>query len=116
MNGSFAADSAPVVRVPEKTPEALRIAVIRLAPDALSKFDAHWAETADRMRDERSLLPGRQFIERWWTWVAVARHPARLARLRRCEHIMAHSEDRTRRREAAAEVSRILAEAAAQVL
>ncbi|MDA2813447.1 DUF6247 family protein [Nocardiopsis sp. RSe5-2] len=104
-------DGAPVAGLPEKTPEALRNAVIRLAPDALATFDSHWAETADKMRDERSLLPGRHFIEHWWTWVAVARHPERLARMRRCEYIVAHSEDRAERREAAAEISQILAAA-----
>lgn len=114
MNGEFAAEStSPASPMPDKTPEALRIAVIRLAPDALPKFDRHWAEAADKMRDERRLLPGRQFVEHWWMWVAAARWPGRLARMRDCERIVAYSEERSERREAAAEISRILAESAA---
>ncbi|WP_017536697.1 MULTISPECIES: DUF6247 family protein [Nocardiopsis] len=113
MDGRFAAEStSPASPMPDKTPEALRLAVIRLAPDALAKFDRHWAEAADRMRDERSLLPGHQFVEHWWMWVAVARRPGRLARMRDCERIVAYGGERSERRKAAAEISRILAESA----
>ncbi|WP_230396637.1 DUF6247 family protein [Streptomyces blattellae] len=92
---------------------ALRIAVARLDPEALSKFDAHWTESMAQARDEFSLLPGRHFIDHWWAWVAIHRRPERAARFRDCEQIVATSEDRAARRAASAELGRILADAEA---
>ncbi|MFG2296214.1 hypothetical protein [Streptomyces sp. NPDC048603] len=75
--------------------------------------DEHWAEAMGQARDEYSLLPGRAFAEHWWSWVAVRRWPAKAARLRECERIVAASEDRAERRAAASEIARILADAEA---
>ncbi|WP_420160387.1 DUF6247 family protein [Nocardiopsis sp. CNT-189] len=100
--------------MPEKTPAALRIAVARLAPEAVAKFDSHWASAMEQARQEYSLLPGRQFVEHWWTWVAVTRHPERAARLRECERVIADSDDRSLRRSAAEEIARILAASTAE--
>jgi hypothetical protein len=102
---------APLIPMPERTPAALRVAVGRLAPDALARFDAHWAAAIGQARDEYSLLPGRHFTEHWWTWVAVTRWPARAARLRELEQTVADCADRATRRAAATQISRILAEA-----
>ncbi|WP_369380395.1 DUF6247 family protein [Streptomyces sp. cg36] len=102
------------IPMPDKTPAALRVAVARLAPEALPKFDTHWATAIGQARDEYSLTPARGFTEHWWMWVAVARRPERLARFRELEHTVATSEDRATRREAAAEISRLLAAAEAE--
>ncbi|MFJ6633779.1 DUF6247 family protein [Streptomyces sp. NPDC091376] len=101
----------PLIRMPAKTPAALRVAVARIDPDVLPRFDADWATAMNQARDEYSLLPGRHFTEHWWAWVAVTRWPARAARLRECEQIVATSDDRAARRAAAAEIGRILADA-----
>ncbi|SEF08696.1 hypothetical protein [Streptomyces sp. Ag109_O5-10] len=47
--------------MPDRNPAALRIAVARLIPDALPKFDTHRAEAVNQARDEFGLLPGRHF-------------------------------------------------------
>lgn len=103
----------PLIAMPEKTPAALRVAVARLDPVALRRFDQHWDEAARQARDEYTLTPPRAFVEHWWAWVGVARYPRRLARFRECERIVSESEDRAERRAAAAELASLLAEAAA---
>src|SRR6185437_14425235 len=101
----------PVVSLPEREPAALRTAVARLDPTALARFEADWTAATARARDEYSLLPARYFVEHWFSWVAVQRWPELAARLRACERIVAESPDRSERRTAAAEISRILQQA-----
>ncbi|XIE78546.1 DUF6247 family protein [Streptomyces sp. SBR177] len=103
----------PLLPMPEKTPAALRVAVGRLDPGALGRFDQQWDEAMRQARDEYTLTPPRAFVEHWWAWVGVARFPRRLARFRECERIVSESEDRAERRAAAAELASLLAEAAA---
>jgi hypothetical protein len=101
----------PVVPLPEREPAAIRAAVARLDPAALARFEADWTAATARARDEYSLLPARYFVEHWFTWVAVERWPQLAARLHACERIVAESQDRAERREAAAEISQILRQA-----
>ncbi|TLQ45509.1 DUF6247 family protein [Streptomyces marianii] len=103
----------PLIRMPAKTPAALRAAVARLDSEALPRFDSDWASAMDQARDQFSLLPGRHFTEHWWAWVAVTRWPAQARRFRECERIVATSDDRSARRAAAAEIARILQDAQA---
>ena len=91
---------------------AIRAAVARLDSAALVRFEADWAATMTRAREEYSVLPVRQLVEHWWLWVAVTRWPALAARLRECEQIVAQSGDRATRRAASAEISVILETAA----
>ncbi|MGC9542536.1 DUF6247 family protein [Streptomyces sp. UG1] len=96
--------------MPEKTPAALRIAVARLDPaNALPRFDQHWEDATREARDLFTLTPCRAFLEHWWTWVAVQRTPGAAARVAECERIVADSPDRSERRAASAEISRIIA-------
>jgi hypothetical protein len=99
--------------MPEKTPAALRVAVGRLDPTVLARFDQQWDEAMRQARDEYTLTPPRAFVEHWWSWVGVARYPQRLARFRECERIVSESDDRAARRAAASELASILAEAVA---
>jgi len=102
----------PLIPMPEKTPAALRVAVTRLDPtNALPQFDQHWDEATREARDTFTLTPCRAFLEHWFVWVAVHRIPVVAARLAECEQIVAISHDRTERRAASAEISRILATA-----
>lgn len=98
----------PVVPLPEREPAALRVAVARLDPTALPRFEADWTAATARARDEYSLLPARYFVEHWFSWVAVERWPQLAARLRACERIVAESQDHAERRAAAAEIRQIL--------
>jgi len=101
----------PVVPLPEREPAAIRAAVARLDPGALTRFEADWTAATARARDEYSLLPARYFVEHWFAWVAVARWPELAARLRDCERVVADSPDRAERRQAAIEISQILRQA-----
>lgn len=103
----------PRISMPDKTPAALRIAVAQLDPARVSAFDAHWTRAMTQARDEYTLTPPRAFVEHWWSWVAVARYPERLARFRECERIVSDSSDRAERRAAGAEIAAILADAEA---
>ncbi|MEV7385935.1 DUF6247 family protein [Streptomyces sp. NPDC091215] len=113
MNTLTDTPAGPLIPVPDRNPAALRVAVARLSPDALPRFDAHWAEAMNQARDEFSPLPCRHFVDHWWAWVAVQRWPERAARFVECEHIVATSDDRNARRSASAELGRILADAEA---
>ncbi|UCM86602.1 DUF6247 family protein [Streptomyces marincola] len=113
MTERAAEPSGPLIPMPEKTPAALRVAVGRLAPGTLTTFDQHWDEAMRQARDAYTRTPPRAFVEHWWAWVGVARHPHRPARFRECERIVSESDDRAERRAAAAELAAILAEAAA---
>jgi len=104
-------EGQPVIPMPEREPAALRAAVARLAPGALAKFETDWTTATARARDEYSLLPTWYFVEHWFSWVAVERWPQLAARLRACERIVAESQDRAKRRAAAAEISQILRQA-----
>jgi hypothetical protein len=101
----------PTVPLPERDPAAIRVAVARLDPAALARFEADWTAATARARDEYSLLPARHFVEHWFSWVAVERWPQLAARLHDCERIVAESPDRAERRGAAAEISQILRQA-----
>ncbi|MFQ6197005.1 DUF6247 family protein [Streptomyces sp. NPDC000405] len=113
MTERAAKPTGPLLPMPEKNPAPLRVAVGRLDPGALAKFDQQWDEVMRQARDEYTLTPPRAFVEQWWAWVGVARYPQRLARFRECERIVSESGDRAGRRAAAAELASILAEAVA---
>ncbi len=111
MSNPLAGGQEPVVPLPAREPAALRVAVARLDPAALARFEADWTAATVRARDEYSLLPARYFAEHWFSWVAVERWPRLAARLRACERVVAESQDRAERRAAAAEISQILQQA-----
>lgn len=111
MSHTLVEGQQPVVPLPERDPAALRAAVARLDPMALTKFEADWTAATARARDEYSLLPARYFVEHWFSWVAIERWPKMAARLHACERIVAESQDRTERRAAAAEISEIIRQA-----
>lgn len=109
--GMPAEGAQPMIPMPQRDPAALRIAVAQLNVAALARFEADWNAATARARDEYSLLPTRYFVEHWWTWVAVERWPGLAARLRECERLVAESENRSERREAASEIGQILRQA-----
>jgi hypothetical protein len=78
----------PLIPMPELTPEALRRAVTRIIPSRIHVFDEHLAEAATNAQQLQSLAPLRTFIHIWATRVAIARHPARAARLDHLEALI----------------------------
>jgi hypothetical protein len=93
---------------PADTPEALRTAVAQVAPASLAAFDAERAEAVQQARTEVSAAPLRRFTRQWSVNVAIARHPARAARLCELEALVAESDDLVQARQATAEIGRIL--------
>lgn len=98
----------PVTPQPAATPEALRAAVAQVAPGSLAAFDAERAEAVQQARAEVSADPLRSFTGQWSVNVAIARHPARAARLRELEALASETDDLVQAREAIAEIGRIL--------
>jgi hypothetical protein len=85
-----------------------------IAPDALPTFDAERAAALQQARDQVSAAPMRRFVGQWAVYVAVERHPERVARLRSLEARAAEVDDVDEAREIASEVGRILDEACAE--
>lgn len=105
---------APLIEQPAGTPEALRAAVALIAPGSLAAFDAERAEALRQARTDVSAAPLRRFTGQWAVNVAIERYPARAARLRALETLVANSDDLVQVREAAAEIGRILDSAFAE--
>ncbi|GHC48472.1 DUF6247 family protein [Streptomyces flavofungini] len=93
---------------PASTPEDLRAALARLAPDALPTFDAERADALRLAREQVSAAPMRRFVGQWAVYVAVERHPERAARLRALEARAATTESVDEARAIAAEIGSIL--------
>ncbi|MFC4517267.1 MULTISPECIES: DUF6247 family protein [Streptomyces] len=62
MTERAAEPTDPLLPMPEKNPAALRVAVSRLDPDALAKFEQQWDEAMRQVRDEYTLTPLRASI------------------------------------------------------
>ncbi|MFK4271076.1 DUF6247 family protein [Streptomyces milbemycinicus] len=105
---------APLIEQPAGTPEALRAAVALIAPGSLAAFDTERAEAVQQARTDVSAAPLRRFIGQWAVNVAIERFPARAARLRELETLVANSDDLVQVREATAEIGRILDSAFAE--
>jgi hypothetical protein len=106
--------SGPVVAQPASTPEELRAALVQLAPDAVTTFDAERANALRQARDEVSAAPMRRFVGQWSVYVAVERFPERAARLRELEARATEVEELAEARAIAAEIGSILDAACAE--
>ncbi|MFI5705906.1 DUF6247 family protein [Streptomyces xanthochromogenes] len=58
--------------MPERTPQALRLAIQDHAPHLLPDFEAHWRRA---IADAFNLTPVPAFMHLWWTQYAIARDP-----------------------------------------
>ncbi|MGW0315133.1 DUF6247 family protein [Streptomyces flavidovirens] len=103
-------DPARIPPMPERTPQALRLAIQEHAPHLLPDFEAHWRRA---IADSFSLTPVPAFMRLWWTQYAIARTPALEARLRDLEARAAKSEDPEESARLLDEYSRLRHEAAA---
>ncbi|WP_405492343.1 DUF6247 family protein [Streptomyces sp. NBC_00096] len=102
----------PLIPMPELTVAAIRNAITRIVPSRVHAFDEHLAEAATNAQQTQSLAPLRAFIHIWAINVAVARHPARAARLRALELLIDAGQDDPS--DALAEIQQILRAAEAE--
>lgn len=78
----------PLIPMPERTPDALRAAVARIAPSRIPALTHHLFEATTNAQQTQSLAPLRAFVHSWAVFVAIERHPERAARLRELERIV----------------------------
>ncbi|MFD3379107.1 MULTISPECIES: DUF6247 family protein [unclassified Streptomyces] len=78
----------PLMPMPERTPDALRAAVARIAPSRLPALTQHLFEATTNAQQTQSLAPLRAFVHSWAVFVAIERHPQRAARLHELERIV----------------------------
>ncbi|MGI5455634.1 DUF6247 family protein [Streptomyces sp. CA-249302] len=78
----------PLIPMPEATPDALRAAVMRIAPSRIPALTQHLFEATTNAQQTQSLAPLRAFVHSWAVFVSIERHPERAARLRELERIV----------------------------
>lgn len=94
----------PVPPMPERTPQALRLAIQEHAPHLLPDFEAHWRRD---IGDAFNLTPVPTFMRLWWTQYAIARDPGLEAHLNDLQARAAKSEDLHESARLLAEYSRL---------
>ncbi|EPH43691.1 DUF6247 family protein [Streptomyces aurantiacus] len=82
----------PLIPMPELTPDALRSAVVKIAPSRVPALIQHLFEATTNAQQTQSLAPLRAFIHSWAVFVAIERHPQRAARLRELERLVSDGE------------------------
>ncbi|MEV6357279.1 DUF6247 family protein [Streptomyces hydrogenans] len=73
FDGSGGEEPRSVPPMPERTPQALRLAIQEHAPHLLPDFESHWRRA---IGDAFNLTPVPAFMRLWWTQYAIARNPA----------------------------------------
>ncbi|MFD9216236.1 DUF6247 family protein [Streptomyces sp. NPDC059544] len=96
--------------MPERTPQALRLAIQEHAPHLLPDFEAHWRRA---IGEAFNLTPVPAFLRLWWTQYAIARDPRLEAHLQDLEARAAKSENPNESARLLAEYSRLRRKAAA---
>ncbi|WP_327686570.1 DUF6247 family protein [Streptomyces sp. NBC_00467] len=100
----------PVAPMPERTPQALRLAIQDHAPHLLPDFEAHWRRA---IGDTFNLTPVSAFMHLWWTQYAIARDPGLEAHLADLQARAAKEDDPQESGRLLAEYSRLRAIASA---
>ncbi|MEU9235213.1 DUF6247 family protein [Streptomyces subrutilus] len=95
--------------MPERTPQALRLAIQEHAPHLLPDFEAHWRRA---IGDTFNLTPVPAFVRLWWTQYAIARDPVLEAHLLDLEQRAGTCEDPRESAALLAEYSRLRHQAA----
>ncbi|MFJ6636729.1 DUF6247 family protein [Streptomyces sp. NPDC091376] len=96
--------------MPERTPQALRLAIQEHAPHLLPDFETHWRRA---IGEAFNLTPVPAFMHLWWTQYAIARDPSLEAHLHDLQARAAKSEDSDDSTRLLAEYSRLRSKAAA---
>ncbi|MEV2231821.1 DUF6247 family protein [Streptomyces phaeochromogenes] len=74
--------------MPELTPDALRVAVARIAPSRVPALTRHLYEATTNAQHTQTLAPLHAFVHSWAVFVAIERLPHRAARLQELERIV----------------------------
>jgi hypothetical protein len=98
------------------TTAALRAVVAQIAPAYLSQFVDHLDQATEQAVRQGTVTPLRNFLQQWGEFVAIQRHPARAARLRELEAVVAGTRDRACLNAALAEIKEITASARREAL
>lgn len=98
----------PIAPRPERTPDALREAIARLAPHRLPEMEKEKNETLAMAVDQNSIGPIRMFLLRWAVVAEIERHPETARRLHRAEQVAQEAEDQALSRRAVREAADIL--------
>ena len=105
----------PLFPMPPVSEAPLRAAVRRLDPAEAVRFEQEFHSAWEEALLSDSTVPMHTFLHRWAVFVALRRRPARAARLRELERAVGQAETRAEARVAAAGISALLDEAAAEV-
>lgn len=76
--------------IPERTPQALRLAIQEHTPHLLPDFEDHWKRV---IGDAFRCTPVPAFMRLWWTQYAIARNPVLDSHLHDLEARAAESDD-----------------------
>jgi hypothetical protein len=105
----------PLFPMPPVSEAPLRAAVRRLDPAEAVRFEREFHTAWEEALLSDSTVPMHTFLHRWAIFVSLRRLPARAARLRELERAVGRAETKAAARVAAAEISAMLDEAAAEV-
>ncbi|MFJ4832390.1 hypothetical protein ACIP79_21180 [Streptomyces sp. NPDC088747] len=86
MTAQHIEPGGPLIRRPERTPGALRVALAQVAPHRLAEMERQKDEAITLAARTGSLGPITQFLETWAVTIEIARIPSAAARLRAAEY------------------------------
>ncbi|WP_433890162.1 DUF6247 family protein [Streptomyces sp. CA-111067] len=99
---------APIAPRPDRTPDALREAIAKLAPYRLAEMEWEKNETLAMAVEQNSLAPVHMFLLRWAVVAEIERRPETARRLHRAEQVAAEAEDPELSRKAVREAGDIV--------
>ncbi|MFE2426703.1 hypothetical protein ACFXJ5_08105 [Streptomyces sp. NPDC059373] len=108
MGAQPAHHDGPTIPRPDRTPDALREAIARVAPHRLSEMEKEKNETLALAVQENSIGPIHMFLLRWAVAVEIERFPETSKRLHRAEQVAADSADADLARRAVREAGEII--------
>lgn len=101
-------DDGPIAPRPERTPDALREAIARLAPHRLAEMEMEKNETLAMAVAQNSIGPIRMFLLRWAVVAEIERHPETARRLHRAEQVAQEAPDEATARRVVREAGDII--------
>lgn len=86
MTAPYESPGDELVPRPERTPEALRACLARIAPHRLQEMEQQKNEAIALAVESGSITPLRGFLTAWAAHIEIARNLGTAARLRAAEH------------------------------
>lgn len=100
--------NGPTIPRPDRTPDALRTALARVAPHLLPDMEREQNETLGLAVQENSIGPIHMFLLRWAAVVEIERFPETSKRLHRAEQVAEETADPELSRKAVHEAGEII--------